>query len=65
MVMPADPLLTVAKAAEVLGVHGDTLRDWDNAGVLPSIRTPGGHRRFRLSDLEALKGNFPAGSQEE
>lgn len=64
--MPIDPLLTVSKAAEVLGVHRDTLRDWANGGKIPSIRTQGGHRRFRQSDLDALKGNLPEpGSDEE
>jgi hypothetical protein len=32
-------------------VHPATVRTWADKGELPSRRTPGGHRRFRRSDL--------------
>src|SRR5690606_23701144 len=35
----------------MLGVHPATVRNWADKGDLPSRRTPGGHRRFRKSDL--------------
>jgi len=38
--------LTVAEAAEVLGVSKDTLRRWDKAGKLPARRHP--VTRYRL-----------------
>ncbi|NWF68512.1 MAG: helix-turn-helix domain-containing protein [Chloroflexi bacterium] len=38
-------------AAEILGVHPATVRNWADRGDLPSRRTPGGHRRFRKTDL--------------
>lgn len=41
-------------AAELLGVHPATVRNWADKGDVPSRRTPGGHRRFRLSDLQRL-----------
>jgi excisionase family DNA binding protein len=39
-------------AAEILGVHPATVRNWADKGDLPSRRTPGGHRRFRRADLQ-------------
>jgi excisionase family DNA binding protein len=39
-------------AAEMLGVHPATVRNWADKGEIPSRRTPGGHRRFRLADLQ-------------
>lgn len=45
--------LPLGKAATLLGVHNMTLRRWSDAGRFPSYRTPGGHRRFALSDIQA------------
>lgn len=46
-------LLTPAQAADMCGVTTKTLIKWDRAGKIKSIRTLGGHRRFRRSDIEA------------
>lgn len=54
--MAADRLLTITKAAQALGVHKDTLRDWAEADQFPCVRTAGGHRRFRQSDIDAFQG---------
>lgn len=35
-------------------VPPQTLRDWADAGRIATIRTAGGHRRFRESDTRAL-----------
>ena len=54
--MPTDTYdLTVSKAAEILGVHPDTLRRWSDDGKVPAWTTPSGHRRYRRSDLDALR----------
>jgi excisionase family DNA binding protein len=45
--------LSSAEASEFLGVHPTTLRRWSDAGAVPCFRTPGGHRRFRATDLAA------------
>lgn len=47
-------LVTVQEAAEYLGIHPDTVRDWENKGHITATRTPGGHRRFDLEELESL-----------
>jgi excisionase family DNA binding protein len=43
----------------MLGVHPSTLREWTRAGRLEAVLTPGGHRRYRASDLQA----FPDGDR--
>jgi excisionase family DNA binding protein len=46
--------LTLGEASQFLGVHTGTLRDWVDAGAIPSFRTPGGHRRFDVGDLHTF-----------
>ena len=47
-------LLTIGQAAELLGVHPLTMRNWSEKGTIRCLRTPGGHRRYRLRDLQRL-----------
>ena len=42
------------KAMEMLGVGSTTIKRWANENRLPHIRTAGGHRRFRRSDVERI-----------
>jgi excisionase family DNA binding protein len=44
--------LGLSQTAHLLGVHPSTVRTWADKGELPVHRTPGGHRRFRRSDVE-------------
>ena len=46
-----EELLTPAEVAELFRVDSKTVRRWAASGRLPSIRTPGGHRRFRAEDV--------------
>jgi excisionase family DNA binding protein len=50
----ADRLLTPAEVAALFRVDPKTVCRWATAGQLASIRTPGGHRRFRESEVQAL-----------
>lgn len=46
-------LISIGEAVKLLGVSIDTLRRWDGAGRLRSIRSgPRGHRFYHLSDIE-------------
>ena len=46
--------LRLGEAAAELGVSLNTLRRWSDAGKLTCYRSPGGHRRYRRADVEAL-----------
>jgi len=45
---------TLLKAAELLGVTTQTLRNWDNAGKIQTIRTPGNQRRIPESEITRI-----------
>lgn len=47
-------LLTPGEVAAMFRVDPKTVTRWASAGRLGSIRTPGGHRRFRESEVLAL-----------
>ena len=52
------PILTTPQAAKILGVSSRTAQLWIESGVIPSWKTPGGHRRMFESDvLAALAAN--------
>jgi excisionase family DNA binding protein len=42
------------RAREILGVDESTLRRWADTGRLEIYRTPGGHRRFSLLNLQEM-----------
>jgi len=55
--------LTLGQAAKYLGVAQSTIRKWSDNGRLSAFYTPGGHRRFRRTDLDAFlsrSGGTPA-----
>jgi len=45
-------VLTPQQVAELLMVSPVTVRQWAQKGELKALITPGGHRRFRLRDVE-------------
>jgi len=47
-------LLTPAEVAARFRVDPKTVTRWAKAGKLSSIRTLGGHRRYRATEIEAL-----------
>lgn len=49
--------LTITQAAEVLKVSPDTLRRWEEKGIITPQRTKGGSRRYALLDLKIAKLN--------
>lgn len=49
-----DRLMKPGEVAVLLGVSPKTVTRWANAGLLPSLRTLGGHRRFRESEIQDL-----------
>src|SRR5881227_1672131 len=49
-----DRLLTPGEVAALFRVDPKTVTRWASAGRIGSIRTPGGHRRFRETEVRAL-----------
>jgi excisionase family DNA binding protein len=47
-------LLTPAEVAKLFRVDPKTVTRWAKAGKLTAIRTLGGHRRYRSSEVESL-----------
>lgn len=47
--------LSPNEAARLLMVSPITVRAWARTGLLPSETTPGGHRRYRPSDVERFR----------
>jgi excisionase family DNA binding protein len=50
----SERLLTPGEVASLFRVDPKTVTRWATAGRIGSIRTPGGHRRFRESEVKAL-----------
>ncbi len=56
----SEALLTPAEVASMFRVDPKTVTRWAKAGKLSSIRTLGGHRRYRESEVrELLTGMLP------
>jgi excisionase family DNA binding protein len=48
-------LLNVRETARMLGVHENTIRNWEERGILRAVHLPGsGYRRFAARDVERL-----------
>lgn len=53
--MTAVPVYVISVAAELAGVHPQTLRVYERKGLLDPSRTTGGSRRFSERDLARLR----------
>src|SRR6059058_4978202 len=58
-----DPILTTSEVARLLGVATSTVQIWMESGAIQSWKTPGGHRRTRLSLIQGLMHGDEAGRQ--
>lgn len=57
----AEPLLTPAEVAALFRVDPKTVTRWAVAGKLTSLRTLGGHRRYRAAEVHALLAEAQGG----
>ena len=55
----AETLLTPAEVAALFRVDPKTVTRWAKAGKLSSIRTLGGHRRYRETEVRSLLAGIP------
>jgi excisionase family DNA binding protein len=65
MLRPAEQevLLTPAEVAALFRVDPKTVTRWAKAGKLTAIRTLGGHRRYRRSEVQSLLKSIPTSPQ--
>lgn len=54
-------LMQVREAARALGVSENTIRRWEERGLIPAVRLPSGVRRFRRADIEATQARMYEG----
>ena len=57
-----ETLLTPSEVAALFRVDPKTVTRWAKAGKLTSIRTLGGHRRYKESEVTALLNSIPGNS---
>ena len=50
-----DPIFAIAVAAELAGMHPQTLRQYDRLGLVSPRRPPGQSRRYSLRDVAQLR----------
>lgn len=48
-------MFVISVAAELAGIHPQTLRIWERRGLVEPYRTPGGTRRYSQADIERLE----------
>jgi excisionase family DNA binding protein len=53
-----DNTISSKRAAGLLKVNESTIKRWADNGTLKCFRTPGGHRKFRLSDITSLNNKY-------
>jgi MerR family transcriptional regulator, heat shock protein HspR len=51
---PAHGLYSISVAAELAGLHPQTLRIWEREGLLEPARSAGGTRRYSQNDIARL-----------
>lgn len=49
------PVFVISVAAELTGMHAQTLRQYDRLGLVSPGRTPAGGRRYSLRDVSVLR----------
>ena len=52
---PDQPVYVISVAAELAGMHAQTLRQYDRLGLVTPERTSGGGRRYSARDIESLR----------
>jgi MerR family transcriptional regulator, heat shock protein HspR len=55
LVRDDEPLYVISVAAEVAGMHPQTLRQYDRLGLVSPGRAGGGSRRYSLRDIQLLR----------
>lgn len=57
--MHREQRLNVRETAQHLGVHENTVRNWEKQGLLRAVKLPGsGYRRFDIAEVERLRAEM-------
>ena len=57
--LTTNEFLNVRDTARALGVHENTVRNWEERGILRAVHLPGsGYRRFAAQDVERLRAEM-------
>ncbi len=57
--MTTGTFLSVRETARILGVHENTVRNWEKKGVLRAARLPGSeYRRFDRTEIERMRSEM-------
>lgn len=59
---PEPVLLTTSEVAELFRVDQSTVRRWIEEGRMAAVTLPGGRKRYRRTDIEAILAGNPSGS---
>jgi excisionase family DNA binding protein len=51
--------LNTIEVAKMLNVNDSTVKRWTDSGFLNCVRTPGGHRKFTISDVYKFLEKYP------
>jgi predicted site-specific integrase-resolvase len=52
----SEKLLTIGQVSDRFGLSIEALRKWDDSGKLKALRRRGGHRRYRVGDVQSFLG---------
>lgn len=68
--MPTSEFMNVRETAKQLGVHENTVRNWEKSGILRGFKLPGsGFRRFSREEIERMRRemltSYPPASEVE
>lgn len=47
-------LISPKQASDLLGVRPNTLRTWEELGKIKAVKTLGGHRRYKIAEIQLL-----------
>lgn len=53
--MERQKLIPITKAAQMIGVHPNTLRSWADRGLVDVVRLPSGYRRFTQEEIDRIR----------
>ena len=57
--------LNTLEVAKILNVNESTIKRWTDSGFLSCVRTPGGHRKFTVSDIQKFTEKYPLAESRE